>query len=102
MSGKGHDSGGSLRWLLTYADMITLLLSFFVMLQTMAHTQDAKLMGISQQAFRRAISGMGMPDFLFGKQSHLDFEYQKLRHSTEEASTPNPGRWLEGGFRFAF
>ena len=27
MSGKGHDSGGNLRWLLTYADMITLLLA---------------------------------------------------------------------------
>ena len=32
MSGGGHNSGGNLRWLLTYADMITLLLAFFVIL----------------------------------------------------------------------
>ena len=32
MAGGGHDSGGGLRWLLTYADMITLLLAFFIIL----------------------------------------------------------------------
>ncbi len=32
MSAGGHNSGGNLRWLLTYADMITLLLAFFVIL----------------------------------------------------------------------
>ena len=32
MHQSGHDSGGNLRWLLTYADMITLLLAFFVIL----------------------------------------------------------------------
>ena len=32
MAGNGHDGGGGLRWLLTYADMITLLLAFFIIL----------------------------------------------------------------------
>lgn len=32
----GHDSAGGLRWLLTYADMITLLTVFFVVLYSMA------------------------------------------------------------------
>jgi chemotaxis protein MotB len=34
--GGGHDGGGSMRWLLTYADMITLLVAFFVMLYSLS------------------------------------------------------------------
>jgi chemotaxis protein MotB len=34
--GGGHDAGGSMRWLLTYADMITLLVAFFVMLYALS------------------------------------------------------------------
>src|SRR5512135_3399602 len=41
MSERGHDSSGSMRWLLTYADMITLLLAFFVILYAISKL-DAK------------------------------------------------------------
>jgi chemotaxis protein MotB len=34
--GGGHDGGGSMRWLLTYADLITLLVAFFVMLYSLS------------------------------------------------------------------
>jgi chemotaxis protein MotB len=34
--GGGHDAGGGLRWLLTYADMITLLMAFFIMMYSMS------------------------------------------------------------------
>ncbi len=79
-------------WVISFADMITLLLSFFVMLQTMAHSQDATLFGISQESFRRAISGFGIPDFLFGKQSGPQYDYRKLKYPTEEAQPDDPKR----------
>lgn len=40
--GGGHDGGGSLRWLLTYADMITLLMAFFIMMYSMSVINIAK------------------------------------------------------------
>ena len=42
MSQSGHDSGGNLRWLLTYADMITLLLAFFVIMYAISKVDIKK------------------------------------------------------------
>ncbi len=52
MSGRGHDSSGSMRLLLTYADMITLLLAFFVILYAISKL-DAK----KYQALASALRG---------------------------------------------
>ena len=54
MSGHGSDSSGSMRWLLTYADMITLLLAFFVVLYAISKVDAKKyqaLAGSLQGAF---------------------------------------------------
>ena len=48
--GGGHDAGGMLRWLLTYADMITLLMAFFIMMYSMSV--------ISLDKFEAAASGL--------------------------------------------
>lgn len=34
--GGGHEAAGMMRWLLTYADMITLLMAFFIMMYSMS------------------------------------------------------------------
>lgn len=81
-----EDSGEKVPlWIISFADMITLLLSFFVMLQTMAHSQDATLFGASQDSFRRAIAGLGIPDLLFGKETGPTMDYRKLRYPVEPA-----------------
>lgn len=49
----GHDSAGGLRWLLTYADMITLLTVFFVVLYSMAKGDMGKFQ-ILAETFDRA------------------------------------------------
>src|SRR5437588_12369928 len=51
--GGGHD-GNAERWLLTYADLITLLMVFFVVLYSMSQADSDKFKRISaalQQAF---------------------------------------------------
>jgi chemotaxis protein MotB len=53
MSGKGNDASGSMRWLLTYADMITLLLAFFVVLYAISKV-DAK----KYQALASSLQGI--------------------------------------------
>ena len=54
-------------------------------------------MGISQESFRRAIAGMGVPDFLFGHGGQLDLQYRQIRHSMEERASDqiNPGRTID-------
>jgi chemotaxis protein MotB len=47
MSG-GHNSGGNLRWLLTYADMITLLLAFFVILYAISKVDVKKYESLAE------------------------------------------------------
>jgi len=42
MAGHRHDGGGGFRWLLTYADMITLLLAFFVILYASSRVDAGK------------------------------------------------------------
>ncbi|PZN12807.1 MAG: flagellar motor protein MotB [Bacillota bacterium] len=40
--GRGHDGAGIMRWLLTYADLITLLLAFFVVMYAMSEVNVAR------------------------------------------------------------
>jgi len=47
MNQTSHDTGGSFRWLLTYADMITLLLAFFVILYAISKVDLKKYEGVA-------------------------------------------------------
>jgi flagellar motor protein MotB len=86
---KEEESGEKVPiWIISFADMITLLLSFFVMLQTMASRRDDKLFSIAQDSFRRSLAGFGIPDLIFGKQSATDFNYRKIKYPSLEAD-PN-------------
>lgn len=40
--GGGHDGAGMMRWLLTYADLITLLMAFFVVMYAMSNVDKKK------------------------------------------------------------
>ena len=82
-------------WIVSFSDMVTLLLAFFVLLQSFAKQQDPDLFFEGQGSFRRAIAGMGIPDWLFGKQDRPEFQHAKLRHPVpEDPDNPTTERIL--------
>lgn len=56
--GGGHGATGMERWLLTYADMITLLLIFFVVMYALSNVDAQKFAAIAE-ALSRALGGGG-------------------------------------------
>ncbi len=78
------EGAGTPGWVVSFTDMITLLLAFFVLLQAFAKEQNPDLFFEGQGAFRRAIAGMGIPDILFGKKQIFEGESRKKRYPTEE------------------
>lgn len=49
---SSNEGGGMLRWLITYADLITLLLAFFIILYAMDRTQQVRFSLLSQALAR--------------------------------------------------
>lgn len=62
--GTGGEGGGMMRWLITYADLITLLLAFFIVLYAMNRTQQIKFSLVAQalanQFDSKSIVGQGI------------------------------------------
>jgi len=77
-------------WIVSFSDMVTLLLAFFVMLQAFAHMQDPALFFVGRDAFKRAIAGLGIPGWLLGKPENIRHEYHKTKYSTEPAKHKIP------------
>ncbi len=71
-------------WVVSYTDMITLLLAFFVLMMAFASRQDPELFFVGQGSFRRAIAGWGLPNWLLGREFKSDFQHRKVKYSMEE------------------
>lgn len=60
----GGEGGGMLRWLITYADLITLLLAFFIVLYAMNRTEQVKFslvaQALSKEFDSKSIVGQGI------------------------------------------
>jgi hypothetical protein len=68
--------------------MVTLLLTFFVMLLSLSQKQDAGVVGIGRESFKRSIRGFGLGTFM-RKPPRPDFGHVKLKHRLD-ATEPNP------------
>ncbi len=59
--GGGNENAGAGRWLLTYADMITLLMIFFIVLYAFSKTDVAKYRAIAL-SLHQALGGAALPN----------------------------------------
>ena len=66
-------------YIVTFSDMTTLLLTFFVMLLSLAQVQDEELFGKGRESFLRSIRGLGL-GMLSGRKHRPDFGYSKIRY----------------------
>jgi outer membrane protein OmpA-like peptidoglycan-associated protein len=66
-------------YIVTFADMITLLLTFFVMLLSLAEGRNPELFHIGRDAFLKSIRNIGL-GVLLGREEVPDFGYRKERH----------------------
>jgi flagellar motor protein MotB len=81
---KQSDSGGIPAWIVSFTDMITLLLSFFILLQAFASVRDPELFQRGKGGFQRAIEGFGIPDWLFGKQDAPKRSFTLNKHPVQD------------------
>ncbi len=69
-------------YIVTFSDMVTLLLTFFVMLLSLANTQDPELFNSGRDSFVRSIKGYGL-GILFGKKESMEFSDPKVLNKVE-------------------
>lgn len=66
-------------YIVTFSDMVTLLLTFFVMLLSLASVQDPELFNVSRDAFVEHINSAGLGTLLHRKMTH-DFGEEKVKY----------------------
>lgn len=82
---SGLESAGGMRWLLTYADMITLLLAFFIILYSLSNLQKTRYQALVH-ALHAAFNGRQVSVTQLHVQKHAPYAI-KYPHSQ---STPPP------------
>ncbi|UCF16007.1 MAG: hypothetical protein JSW59_00825 [Phycisphaerales bacterium] len=81
-------------YIVTFSDMVTLLLTFFVMLLSLSHIQDPELFNRGRDAFFESIQYIGL-GALLGRQEMPHLGYQKDRHFVDEPHVPSDSRTID-------
>lgn len=87
---------GAPGWIVTFSDMITLLLTFFVLLLSMAETQveDHKFMA-GKSALQQAFADFGLNGFLVSFSSGPQMEYPKPKYRVDEGNDEMENRSVD-------
>lgn len=75
-------------WIVSFSDMITLLLAFFVLLQAFAQNRDPELFFVGQGSFNASIQGFGVSGWLVGRQWEQGKRFLTKKYLTEESTDP--------------
>ncbi len=81
-------------YIVTFSDMVTLLLTFFVMLLTLANEQDPALFNKGRDSFIRSMAYVGLGMF-FGRQNTATLGNAKTRHPISQMEETNSGRTID-------
>jgi len=89
---KTKESGPKVpAYIVTFSDMTTLLLTFFVMLLSLASVQDPEMVGIGRDSFRFSINHLGL-GILMGRKPKPDFGHIKIKYPISEPDKLFQGR----------
>lgn len=90
-----NDSGpGVPAYIVTFSDMVTLLLTFFVMLLSLSSTQEPKLVDRGKDAFLKSIMGLGI-GLGQGEKVEPKFDQQQSYYKTDLEDDLSPDRLLD-------
>lgn len=81
-------------YIVTFSDMVTLLLTFFVMLLSMSKVQDPDLFYISRNAFVKHIHNVGL-GMLFGRTRVSSLDKHKNKFFISDTNQPNVTRTID-------
>lgn len=92
---QSGDSGPKVPgYIVTFSDMVTLLLTFFVMLLSLATTQDPELFNSGRDSFVESLKGLGL-GMLIGKDQAIEFTNPKTKHPIEQPEQTQNKRTLD-------
>lgn len=81
-------------YIVTFSDMVTLLLTFFVMLLSLASVQDPELFNRGRDSFFQSIQYCGL-GVLMGKRLSNNLGDVKIRYPTDEQEEPSDERTID-------
>jgi chemotaxis protein MotB len=81
-------------YIVTFSDMVTLLLTFFVMLLSLSSVQDPEMFNMGRGAFVQTIRNLGL-GVLYGRKSRPNFGHVKTRYFISRPDTTFEGRSVD-------
>jgi flagellar motor protein MotB len=92
--GKEENSQKVPAYIVTFSDMVTLLLTFFVMLLSLAEVQDPELFNIGRDSFWQSVKHCGLGT-LYGKRMQPDLGETKTKYLISDPNNTTESRSID-------